>query len=99
MIAAGSDFAFAGVTGTKPAGTDAINWYLRHVHRVASTDRSVCRAFLNIANLLQSATTLFSPAIAGRVLIGSLRADPAVTAANAAINGHEAAHQPVLSGR
>ena len=36
MIASGSDFAFDGVTGTRPAGTDAINWYLsRVVARVA----------------------------------------------------------------
>lgn len=73
-IAAGSDFAFAGVTGDKPAGTDAINWYLRRVHDVASTDRDVCRAFFDVANLLSPATTLFSPRILGRVAFQSLRA-------------------------
>ena len=45
MIAAGSDFAFEGVTGAKPRGTSAVNWYLDRVHRAASTDRRVCRAF------------------------------------------------------
>jgi flavin-dependent dehydrogenase len=75
MIAAGSDFAFTGVTGTKPAGTDATNWYLRRVHRVASTDQTVCRAFFDVANLLKPATTLISPRILGRVVAGSLRGD------------------------
>ncbi|MGH9173888.1 MAG: NAD(P)/FAD-dependent oxidoreductase, partial [Vicinamibacterales bacterium] len=45
MIAAGSDFAFPGVTGSKPAGTRLVNWYLDRMHRAASTDRLVCRAF------------------------------------------------------
>jgi 2-polyprenyl-6-methoxyphenol hydroxylase-like FAD-dependent oxidoreductase len=76
MIAAGSDFAFAGVTGTKPGGTDAINWYLQHVHRVASTNRTVCRAFFDVANLLRPATTLFSPRVLTRVALGSLRRHP-----------------------
>jgi 2-polyprenyl-6-methoxyphenol hydroxylase-like FAD-dependent oxidoreductase len=73
MIAAGSDFAFTGVTGPKPSGTDAINWYLRHVHRVASVDRTVCRAFFDVANLLKPATTLFSPRVVSRVVLGSLQ--------------------------
>lgn len=83
MIAAGSDFAFEGVTGRKPAGTDATNWYLRHVHRAAATDRIVCRAFFDVANLLKPATTLFSPRIVARVAGRALFA-PAPRAARTA---------------
>ena len=72
-IAAGSDFAFPGVTGPKPAGTDAINWYLSQVHRAASTDRLVCRAFFDVANLLKPASTLFAPRVLGRVIASALR--------------------------
>jgi 2-polyprenyl-6-methoxyphenol hydroxylase-like FAD-dependent oxidoreductase len=72
-IAAGSDFAFAGVKGPKPVGTDVINWYLEHVHRAASTDRVVCRAFFDVANLLAPATTLFRPRVVGRVIKGCRR--------------------------
>jgi 2-polyprenyl-6-methoxyphenol hydroxylase-like FAD-dependent oxidoreductase len=71
-IAVGSDFAFTGVTGPKPAGTDVINWYLDHVHRVAATDKVVCRAFFDVANLLAPATTLFHPRVAGRVIKGCI---------------------------
>jgi hypothetical protein len=53
-IAAGSDFAFPGVTGQKPAGTDLVNWYLARVHRVASSDRVLCRTFFDVANLLDA---------------------------------------------
>ena len=67
MIAAGSDFAFDGVTGPKPAGTGFVNWYLERVHRAASTDRRVCRAFFDVANLLAPAPTLFTPSIVARV--------------------------------
>ena len=67
MIAAGSDFAFDGVTGPKPAGTGFVNWYLERVHRAAATDRRVCRAFFDVANLLAPAPTLFKPSIVARV--------------------------------
>ena len=71
-IAAGSDFAFPGVKGQKPAGTDFINWYMGHIHRAASTDRELCRAFFNVANLLEPASTLFRPTVVARVVRGCL---------------------------
>jgi 2-polyprenyl-6-methoxyphenol hydroxylase-like FAD-dependent oxidoreductase len=67
-IAAGSDFAFPGVTGSKPPATDLINWYMSHLHRAAGTDRDVCRAFFDVANLLAPATRLFAPGIVARVV-------------------------------
>ena len=66
-IAVGGDFAFEGVTGQKPAGTDVVNWYLERVHKAASTNRHVCRAFFDVANLLAPATTLFKPSVMARV--------------------------------
>ena len=73
-IAAGSDFAFPAVKGTKPRGTDFINWYLDRVHRVASTDRVLCRTFFDVANLLEPSTTLFSPRVVARVVRGCVLA-------------------------
>lgn len=73
MIAVGSDFAFDGVTGPKPQGTDLINWYLARVHRAAASDATVCRAFFDVANLLEPATSLFQPAVVMRVASGSMR--------------------------
>ena len=67
MIAAGSDFAFEGVTGPEPRGTRFVNWYLDRVHKAASTDRHVCRAFFDVANLLAPAPSLFRPSIMARV--------------------------------
>ncbi len=72
-IASGSDFAFDGVTGPRPHGTDLINWYLARVHRAAATDPVVCRAFFDVANLLEPATSLFQPAIVMRVASGAMR--------------------------
>ena len=43
MIAVGADFAFEGVTGAKPAGTDLVNWYIGEVHKAASIDPTLCR--------------------------------------------------------
>lgn len=75
-IVAGSDFAFPGVKGVKPAGTDFVNWYLDRVHRVASTDRALCRTFFDVANLLAPSTTLFRPSVVARVVKGCLRPAP-----------------------
>ena len=72
MIAAGSDFAFEGVTGPQARGTSFVNWYMERVHRAAATDRHVCRAFFDVANMLKPATTLFRPSVAARVLPGCL---------------------------
>jgi 2-polyprenyl-6-methoxyphenol hydroxylase-like FAD-dependent oxidoreductase len=67
MIAAGSDFAFEGVTGPRPRGVGLVNWYLDRVHLAASTNRTVCRAFFDVANLLTPATSLFRPSMVARV--------------------------------
>jgi 2-polyprenyl-6-methoxyphenol hydroxylase-like FAD-dependent oxidoreductase len=67
MIAAGSDFAYEGVTGLRPRGIDFTNWYIARVHKAASKDQTVCRAFFDVANLLRPAGTLFHPAIMMRV--------------------------------
>ena len=45
----------------------AVNWYLDRVHQAASTDRHVCRAFFDVANLLAPASSLFRPSILARV--------------------------------
>jgi 2-polyprenyl-6-methoxyphenol hydroxylase-like FAD-dependent oxidoreductase len=70
-IAAGSDFAFPGVTGTKPIGTGLVNRYLGLVHKVASWDRVVCRAFFDVGNLRKRPTSLFRPSILARVVAGA----------------------------
>ncbi len=67
MIAAGSDFAFDGVTGPRPRGVGLVNWYLDRVHTAASTNRTVCRAFFDVANLLAPASSLFRPSMVARV--------------------------------
>jgi 2-polyprenyl-6-methoxyphenol hydroxylase-like FAD-dependent oxidoreductase len=67
MIASGGDFAFEGVTGSRPFANGAINWYLERVHKAASTNRQVCRAFFDVANLLAPPPALFKPSIVARV--------------------------------
>lgn len=75
-MAAGGDFAFAGVTGQRPAGTSFVNWYLDHVHDAASTNHEVCRAFFRVANLLAPPSSLFKPAVVARVVRTRLRDTP-----------------------
>jgi 2-polyprenyl-6-methoxyphenol hydroxylase-like FAD-dependent oxidoreductase len=100
-IAAGSDFAFPGVQGRKRAGTDVINWYLARVHRVASSDRELCRTFFDVANLLKPATTLFHPRVVARVVKGMLwsSAPPQQMESLARIGSHRRKVEPSVSTR
>jgi hypothetical protein len=79
MIATGGDLAFDGVRGRRTLGVRVVNWYLGHVHRAAATDRHVCRAFFDVANLLQPPTTLFKPSVMGRVFRECVALDSPLT--------------------
>ena len=54
-----------GVTGDRPAGVDLVNRYMRQVHLAAATDRTVCRAFFDAANLLAPPSSLMRPSDRG----------------------------------
>lgn len=88
-IAAGADFAFRGVSGTRPAGIDAINRYMSFVHRAASIDRVVCRRFFDVANLLAPASALMRPAILARVARACLWPRPEGRPAGSSKKGFE----------
>ena len=79
MIATGGDLAFDGVTGARPVSVRAVNWYLNHVHRAAATDRHVCRAFFDVANLLKPPTALFKPSVVARVFRECVAVDSPLT--------------------
>jgi flavin-dependent dehydrogenase len=67
-LSAGADFAFPGTVGTKAPGTDAINWYVRHVRLATAYDARVTQAFVEVGNLLRPPAALFAPSILLRVL-------------------------------
>lgn len=73
MIAVGEDFRFRETRGTKPRGTDFVNWYTAHVHAASHVDPVVCRAFYDTMNLLKPPASLFAPRIALRLLRHGLR--------------------------
>jgi hypothetical protein len=79
MIATGGDLAFEGVRGRRTLGVRLVNWYLGRVHRAAATDRHVCRAFFDVANLLQPPTSLFKPSVMGRVFRECVALDSPLT--------------------
>ena len=67
-IAAGEDLRIPQVEGKRPLGFAISGRYLERLHVVAAEDRVVCRAFMEVLNLLASPTSLLSPPIAWRVL-------------------------------
>ncbi len=67
-IAAGGDFAYAGTTGPKPAGTDLLNRYLRRVTLAAQHDDAVSIRFSEVAGLARRPEWLLTPSFLLRVL-------------------------------
>jgi 2-polyprenyl-6-methoxyphenol hydroxylase-like FAD-dependent oxidoreductase len=71
-IAVGNDLRHPAVEGPRPAFVRFINWYIGKLHMAAQHDEQLTQAFLTVANLVASPTTLLSPAVAWRVLRGAL---------------------------
>ena len=68
LLAAGADFAYSGVAGSKAPTTDLVNWYLGRVQRAATRDPQVCRALIGVTQLLAPPASLLHPKIVLRVL-------------------------------
>jgi 2-polyprenyl-6-methoxyphenol hydroxylase-like FAD-dependent oxidoreductase len=66
QIAVGEDFNWAETEGVKPPGTDLINRYIAHLHRVMADDVVVHEQFLRVVNLLAAPSSLMRPRILWR---------------------------------
>lgn len=66
-IAVGGDFAYAGTTGRKPAGTDLLNRYMARVNVAAQHDDVVALRFNEVAALVRRPESLLAPAFLLRV--------------------------------
>lgn len=79
-VAAGEDFRYAGVAGSKAFGTEIINWYVGRVHTATHRDPAISAAFIKVLMSIEAPTSLFNPRIAMRVLRSALpgrdRGDP-----------------------
>jgi hypothetical protein len=71
-LAAGEDFRYREVKGKKPAGIDLINWYVAKVHRAATRNSVVNRAFLQVMNMLEPPAILFKPTVVFNVIRSSI---------------------------
>jgi 2-polyprenyl-6-methoxyphenol hydroxylase-like FAD-dependent oxidoreductase len=72
-IAVGGDLVFPGVQGRHTTKVRLVNAYLARLHAAAAHDASLASAFMRVAGLVAPPQSLLRPAIAARVLGGSLR--------------------------
>jgi 2-polyprenyl-6-methoxyphenol hydroxylase-like FAD-dependent oxidoreductase len=68
QLAVGEDFRSPDTTGPRPRGLSLVNRYVTRVHRATQSDTEVYRAFLDVMNLVQPASTLMRPGMIWRVL-------------------------------
>jgi hypothetical protein len=80
LLATSADFEWVGRTDQPTPAERFANWYLPRVLDATLHDRRVLEAFLEVQNLMQPATTLFSPGIALRVFRHGLRGKPPAAA-------------------
>jgi hypothetical protein len=71
QLAVGEDFRFPETQGRKPPFTDFINAYVEKVHKATQRDPVVFAQFLRVMNLIAPPTSLMTPKIMWRVLLGS----------------------------
>ena len=83
-IAIGSDFAYPGTTGPKPAGTDLVNRYMERVTRAGQRDDAVALRFNEVAAFVRPPGSLLTPTFILRVLRASRRQRRAAAQANTA---------------
>jgi 2-polyprenyl-6-methoxyphenol hydroxylase-like FAD-dependent oxidoreductase len=75
-IAVGNDLRHPDVKGARPPTMRFINWYIGKLHLAATRDSTLATAFLKVVNLMMPPSSLFSPAIVGRVWHGNRRPVP-----------------------
>ncbi len=67
-LAVGRDFMFEETSGPKPFGVDLLNSYSARLLERAQQDPALAAAFIRVFRLEKSATSLFHPSVAWRVL-------------------------------
>ncbi len=70
QLTVGEDFRYPETEGVKPPFTDPLNAYVDRVHRATQRDPVVYGQFLRVMNLMAPPTSLMSPRIMRRVLMG-----------------------------
>jgi hypothetical protein len=71
-MATAEAYRFPQTQGERPTGLSILHPYVEHVSALSGTDVAVYRAFLDVMHLLKPPTSLFSPRIAGKVLLRAL---------------------------
>ncbi|HTK27641.1 MAG TPA: hypothetical protein VL327_13835, partial [Pyrinomonadaceae bacterium] len=71
-IAVGGDLRMPETNVRRGVGVRLMNCYLSMLHRHAHRDAEAASAFLRVAQLIDSPSSLMSPKIALRVLLGNL---------------------------
>ena len=77
QLTVGADLALPQVQGPRPLPVRVIGAYVGRVQAAAEHDPAVAGQFLRTASLQDPPARLFRPAIALRVLVGTLRRRPA----------------------
>jgi 2-polyprenyl-6-methoxyphenol hydroxylase-like FAD-dependent oxidoreductase len=74
QVAVGADLRYPEVDGRRTAQVRIANAYTRHVSRAASVDAAVATAFMRVVSMFDRPEHLLRPAMAARVLAGTVRA-------------------------
>lgn len=72
LLATNSDFMYPETGGRRPFGTKLLNWYVRHVFRLCSSNKGVCLRFHRVLHFISGPIALFHPYVMLQVMKSSL---------------------------
>lgn len=72
-IAVGSDLKMPETIGPRSTSVRIINSYITGVHKLAHSEPAAALAFIRVAQLLKSPSSLMRPGLVARVILGNLR--------------------------
>jgi 2-polyprenyl-6-methoxyphenol hydroxylase-like FAD-dependent oxidoreductase len=61
LLATNSDFMYPETGGRKPFGTKLLNWYVKHVFTLCSSNKEVCSRFHRVLHFINGPEALFHP--------------------------------------
>ena len=68
MLGTGADFLYPQTEGTRPFGTNFLNWYTARLYRACGSDALIATRFYEVMHLLKGPTAIFDPQVFLRVL-------------------------------
>jgi 2-polyprenyl-6-methoxyphenol hydroxylase-like FAD-dependent oxidoreductase len=71
MLGTGADFLYPQTEGTRPFGTNFLNWYTARMYRACGSDPLIATLFYQVMHMLKGPAAIFDPRVFLRIIAAS----------------------------